>query len=163
MSSMIFKLENSKVVLMECRERGKKNQKSKCKIRLPPACKVYCGETLRDEIMGNNLSDKISVCDCIIFISPTKVSLVELKGGTPDTKILRQFNGGVEMLKRILKKRRPICFQAVLVTNRDFANRSEKMIVHKKPLSSVTPNVRIHKEKCGNMLPDKFISNCTIG
>ena len=54
---------------------------------------------------------------------------------------------------------RPISLQAVLLTNREFIDRSEEVVLA-TPLAGVVPPVTISKGKCGNALPDGYVPNC---
>ena len=156
-----YRHAESNSVADECRETGQTHQKSKCLVKLPRDCTVYCGETLRDEIWGSHEPEKMRVCDCIIRISKSKISLVELKGGHPKSNVLEQFNGGIAMLKKIADMPKTVCLQAVLFTNHGFTDRSEGRVL-KKPLRGVTPPVTICKFACGKQLPDLYVQKCRL-
>ena len=69
----------------ECSETG--GGGVNCKINLPTTYLVLCAETVRDKIGG--IYEKTEMCDCIIFDSQEeKISLVELKSGTPTREFL---------------------------------------------------------------------------
>ena len=112
--------------------------------------------------MGEHVPNKIRICNCIIYISNNKISLVELKRGSPDRNVWDQFKGGMEILKRVLDSNKPICLQAVLFTSGPFTDRSETLVL-KKPLDNVRPEVTILKKPCGSDLPDEYVPNCVIG
>ena len=156
-----FKIAESNSATTRCREKGRKRQKSKCHVRLPDNCTVYCAETLQEEILGKRTPDKPPVCDCIVRVSDTKISLVELKRGGPRNNVLEQFNGGVGMLRHVVGVHGPFCLQAVLFTNRKFIDRSEEVVLG-TPLTGVMPPVTISKERCGGALPDTYIRNCRM-
>lgn len=158
---MAFKIADSNSATNRCREKGRKRQKSKCRIRLPDNCTVYCAEILQEEILGKRMADKPPVCDCIVRVSDTKISLVELKRGGPRDNVLDQFNGGVEMLRHVVDGHGPIRLQAVLFTNRKFIDRSEEVVLG-TPLAGVTPPVTISKGRCGGALPDTYVENCRM-
>lgn len=157
---MAFRIAESRSVTNNCREKGRKRQKSRCRIQLPNGCVVYCAETLRDEIVAKLKQKKQPpVCDCIVRISDTRISLVELKRGGPRDDVVGQFNGGISLLKYIMDGHRPISLQAVLLTNREFIDRSEEVVLA-TPLAGVVPPVTISKRKCGDALPDGYVPNC---
>lgn len=158
---MAFNIAESNSVTTRCREKGRKRQRSKCRIQLPDNCTVYCAEILQEEILGKRIPDKPPVCDCIVRVSDTKISLVELKRGGPRDSVLEQFNGGVEMLRHMVDVRGPFCLQAVLFTNRKFTDRSEEVVLG-TPLAGVVPSVTILKKRCGGALPDTYVQNCRL-
>lgn len=158
---MTFKIAESNSATTRCREKGRKQQQSKCRVQLPDNYTVYCAEILQKEILGKRIPDMPQVCDCIVRVSDTKISLVELKIGGPRDDVLGQFNGGVEILRHMVDDREPICLQAVLFTNRKFTDRSEEVVL-RTPLAGVTPPVTISKERCGGALPDTYVRNCRI-
>ena len=156
-----YRLAESNSATDRCRETGQSHQKSKCSVRLPRGCTVYCGKALQNEIFGSHEPERMRVCDCIILISKSKISLVELKGGHPKSSVLEQFNGGIAMLKKIADMPKTVCLQAVLFTNHGFTDRSERMVL-KKPLRGVTPPVTIRKFACGKQLPDLYVPKCRL-
>ena len=159
MYTLPFSIEKS--IVADCREKGRKHQSSKCRIRLPKGCGVYCAETLQGEVMGVRTPSKPPICDCIVRDPKTRMSLVELKGGRPRHNVIEQFNGGVAMLPRVMGNKGPVCLQAVLVMNKPFTDRSERIVL-KKPLDGVAPPVRIERIRCGDEIPEKYVQNCRI-
>lgn len=158
---MAFKIEESNSATTRCREKGRKRQRSKCRIQLSGNYTVCCAEILQEEILGKRIPNKPPVCDCIVRVSDTKISLIELKGGGPRDSVLEQFDGGVEMLRYVVDVRGPFCLQAVLFTNRKFIDRSEEVVL-KTPLAGVMPPVTIFRKRCGDALPDTYVKNCRI-
>lgn len=158
---MAFNIAESSSIATRCREKGRKGQRSKCRVQLPDNCTVYCAEILQEEILGKRMANKPPVCDCIVCVSDTKISLVELKRGGARDDVLGQFRGGVEMLRHVADVSGSICLQAVLFTNREFIDRSEEVVL-RTPLVGVTPPVTISKVRCGSALPDTYVRNCRI-
>ena len=143
----------------ECSETG--GSGVNCKINLPTTYLVLCAETVRDKIGG--IYEKTEMCDCIIFDSQEeKISLVELKSGTPtrEFKLLykakRQLANGLSMLLEILLDlNKPwVRIQAVLSSMAQFRSVAMQQ-EFRKPLSGQA-NIRLIRVGCGSDLPNQY-------
>lgn len=96
----------SEFVSEECAEKGSGG--ADCSIELPPLFSVICAKGVSNKIGG--IYEGKEICDCIILDpAEEKISLVELKSGTPNTrkirlllKAKRQLIGGLDILLKIL-------------------------------------------------------------
>ena len=147
-----------------CSEKG-------CRVALKGSFTVYCGEKLRDHIMGNSPT-KLKMCDCIIVDSSTDcISVVELKHRRGFKNILErkgkagrigdvrdQFAGGLIVLRQILERisKQCACIQMVLYTKCIINDRSELREL-RKPLYNTTHKLVIEPAGCGNNLPDGYV------
>ena len=111
--------------------------------------------------MGACAPNTPPICDCIVRDPQARMSLVELKGGKPRHNVIEQFNGGVAMLPHVMGNNGSVYLQAVLVMNKPFTDRSERIVL-KKPLDGVAPPVRIERIRCGDEIPEKYVQNCRI-
>ena len=143
----------------------------KCYVKLQKSFTVYCGEKLRDRIMGNSATP-VKMCDCIIVdSSEDRMSAVELKfrrgskgifegkrkaGHIDDVR--EQFAGGLIVLRQILERisRQHARVQMVLYTRNSIGDRSELKKL-RKPLYNVTGKLRIANVSCGADLPNWYV------
>ena len=63
----------------KCVEKGHGHPNCKCSVRISEPSKTYCGEKSRDKKLGDNSDNTMRICDCIICVQDTKISLVEMK------------------------------------------------------------------------------------
>lgn len=144
----------------KCVEKGHGNPNRKCSVRIPKQFRIYCGEDLRDEIMGSNLSSQEKVCDCIVWVdNGAKISLVEMKSQVSGD-FIGQFEGGLKILKHMLVDS-TFSLQAVLATRSSPFNRSEYSML-RKLLTGVNPRIGITRIKCHEKLPECYVSGCRL-
>ena len=144
----------------KCAEKGHGEPNRKCSVRVPKQSIIYCGEDLRDEMMGQNLSTHEKICDCIVYMkSDAKISLVEMKSKVCGD-FVGQFEGGLKILKHMLTAD-TFSLQAVLATRSSPSNRSEFSML-RKPLTGVNPRIGIKHIKCNGKLPKCYISGCRL-
>lgn len=143
----------------------------KCHVKLQKSFTVYCGEKLRDRVMGNNATP-MKMCDCIIADSSEGcMSVVELKFRRGSKGIFKgkrkagriddvreQFTGGLIVLRQILEKisRQYARVQMVLYTRNSISDRSELKKL-RKPLNNVTGKLCIANASCGAKLPAGYV------
>ena len=144
----------------KCAERAHGDPNRKCSVRIPKSSIIYCGENLRDEIMGRKLKSKAKVCDCIVYIeNGEKVSLVEMKSQVRGD-FMSQFEGGLKILKHILITN-TFSLQAILATRSPPSHYSEYRML-KKTLTGVNRRVGIKRIECGKSLPECYIPGCSM-
>jgi len=144
----------------KCAETGHGDPNRRCSVRIPKQSRIYCGEDLRDEIMGRRPKAKGKVCDCIVYIEGgEKVSLVEMKSQVRGD-FVSQFEGGLKILKHILIAD-TFSLQAVLATRSPPSNHSEYRML-KRSLAGVNRRVGIERIGCDESLPECYIPGCSI-
>lgn len=144
----------------KCAEEAHGNPNRKCSVRIPKQSIIYCGENLRDEIMGDRLGTREKVCDCIVYMeNGEKVSLVEMKSRVKKDYV-GQFNGGLKILKHILTAD-TFSLQAILATRSPPSQHSEYNML-KKTLTGVNRRVGIKRIECGESLPECYIPRCSM-
>ena len=144
----------------KCAEKGRGNPNRKCSVRVPKPSVIYCGENLRDEIMGGNLKTQEKVCDCIVYMEGgAKISLVEMKSRVSGD-FIGQFEGGLKMLAHMMADG-AFSLQAVLATRSPPSNRSEYSML-RKLLTGVNPRIGIIRIKCNERLPERYTPGCRL-
>lgn len=144
----------------KCAERGHGDPNRKCSVRIPKQHIIYCGEDLRDEVMGQKVRSKEKVCDCIAYMeNDEKVSLIEMKSQVRGD-FVSQFEGGLKILKHIMTAD-TFSLQAILVTRSPPSNHSEYRML-KKTLTGVNRRVGIERIDCNENLPECYIPGCSM-
>ena len=144
----------------KCTEKGHGDPNRKCSVRIPKQSIVYCGEDLRDELMGHGLKAKEKVCDCIVYMeNGKKVSLVEMKSQVRGD-FVSQFEGGLKILKHILTAD-TFSLQVILATRSPPSHHSEYRML-KKSLTGVNRRVGIERIGCDESLPECYTSGCSM-
>ena len=151
----------SELMSGECAEKGSGG--ADCSIKPPPSFSVICAKDVRNKIGG--IYKNIEICDCII-LDPTeeKISLVELKSGTPNTrkiklllKAKRQLIGGLDILLKILRdlEKPQVKLQVILASNEQFRSTAAQQEFYKRLKHSI--HIKVIRVDCGSSLPNKYV------
>ena len=146
----------------ECAEKGSGGMN--CSIEPPLSFSVICAEGVRNKIGG--IYKEKEICDCIIFDPlEEKISLVELKSGTPKIrkiklllKARRQLIGGLNVLLKILHdiEKPQIKLQAILASNEEFRSIAAQKKFQKRLVDSI--DIKMIRVACGSRLPNNYVN-----
>lgn len=156
----------SEFISDRCAEKGSGG--ADCSIEVPLSFSVICAKGVRNKI-GETYKDK-EICDCII-LDPTeeKISLVELKSGTPNirkTRLLRkakrQLIGGLDILFKILHdiEKPRVKLQVILASNEQFRSAAAQKEFQKGLMYPI--NIKMRRVDCGSDLPNRYVRKCFV-
>ena len=150
----------SEFMSSRCAEKGSGG--ADCSIELPPLFSAICAKSVGNK-MGGIYKDK-EICDCIILDpKEEKISLVELKSGTPNIrkirlllKAKRQLTGGLDILLKILHdiEKPQVKLQVILASNEQFRSIAAQREFYKRLEHPI--NIRMIRVDCGSSLPNKY-------
>ena len=162
------KIQNiySEFVSDGCSEKGSGG--ADCGIELTPSFSVICAERAGNEIGG--IYKNKETCDCIILDpAEEKISLVELKSGTPNIrkirllrKAKRQLMGGLEILHEMLRdvEKPQVKLQVILASNERFRSIAAQKEFHKRLEHPI--NIKLIRIDCGSSLPNRYVNKCFV-
>lgn len=149
-----------------------KCSENNCRVDLENSFVVYCGVTLRDNIMEKRKRG-LKICDCVITDSnEEKISIVELKNRRGHKKGLEgkgkagniddvrgQFRGGLIVLRKILERiaKTRIRVQLVLYTKNEIQDSSERKRL-RRPFYNGPKNLGISMAVCGKNMPKDYVA-----